>query len=146
MNEHGRACMKIGVIMETPPTAGGAFQQALSTVEMLCRNDAIKYEVKVLTPFEQTRQQLKQQGIDATMFVNRIIRHMDMLSSTVVGGAGLRRLRRFGLTRLGRHLDALLDDLEIDLVILTDATEISLRIGDYPFITTVMDLDHVDHP
>jgi glycosyltransferase involved in cell wall biosynthesis len=138
--------MRIAVILETMSTNGGAFQQALSTVEMLARKGATKYDVLVFTPFEQTRQLLKPYGIDAIRFRNRVIRHIDMLSSTTAGGAVLRRLRRLGFRRLGRYLDALLDDYDINLVLLTDVTAVGLRIGDHPFITTVMDLDHFDHP
>lgn len=138
--------MRIGLVLETSPTSGGAYQQSLSTVELLAINGTTAYEILVFTPFKKTRQQLQQHGIDAVQFQNRFIRHLDIFSSTTIGGAILRRLRRLGFRRLGRHLDALLDDHRIDLVLFTDVTEVSLRIGDHPFIMTVMDLDHFDHP
>jgi glycosyltransferase involved in cell wall biosynthesis len=40
----------------------------------------------------------------------------------------------------------LLDDHRIDLVLLNEQAEAALRIGDHPFITTLWDLDHRDHP
>ena len=43
-------------------------------------------------------------------------------------------------------MDALLDDHRIDLVLLPEIGEAALRIGDHPFIITVWDLDHLDHP
>ena len=64
----------------------------------------------------------------------------------MVGGGILRRLQQLGLRRLGRHLDALLDDHGVDLVVLTETVDSALRIGDHPFIVTILDLDHRDHP
>lgn len=139
--------MRIAVFLETAPTDGGAFQQALSTIEMLARESGARHEFVVFTPFRETRQLLfERHGIAAIRFRSRLIRHLDMLSATRFGEAILRRLRSIGFRRLGRHLDALLDDHGIDLVLLTDVTEVGLRIGHHPFIATVMDLDHRDHP
>ena len=55
----------------------------------------------------------------------------------MVGNAVLRRLRQLGLRRLWRHLDALLDDNSIDLVVLNEITDSVSRIGNHPFIATV---------
>jgi glycosyltransferase involved in cell wall biosynthesis len=138
--------VRIAVILANVPTGGGAFQQSLSTVEMLARKGATKHEILVFTPFELTCQLLKSLDIDAIRFEDRVIRHVDMLSSTIAGGVICRFVRHLGFRRIGRHLDAILAHYNIDLVLLTDVTELSLRIGDHPFITTVMDLDHIDHP
>jgi glycosyltransferase involved in cell wall biosynthesis len=139
--------IRLGVILERlPHCGGGGFQQALSTVESLTRPGATAHEVFVFTQYELTRQFLLEHGIDAIRFENRGVRLIDRWSATVFGGAVLRRLRRLGLRRLGRHLDALLDKHGIDLVVLTECGEIACRIGDHPFIVTVWDLYHRDHP
>ena len=124
----------------------GAFEQALSTIECLTRTCATKHDFVIFTPLEKTRRILLKKGIKAIRIKQGVFRLLDRWSGTVAGGGILRRLRRLGLRRVGRHLDALLDDHRIDLVVLTETVDSALRIGDHPFITTVLDLDHRDHP
>jgi glycosyltransferase involved in cell wall biosynthesis len=138
--------MRIGLFLECSSDNGGAFQQSFSAIELLTRSSAIIHELVVFTPFEQTRRLLLKHGISAVRFTHRGYRLLDRWSATVLGGAVLRRLRRLGLPRLGRHLDALLDEHGIDLVILNDVDETVRRIGDHPFIITIYDVDHRDHP
>lgn len=138
--------MRIALFLERLPDIGGGFQQALSTVVSLARPGATAHDLVVFTQYEPTRQVLSKHGIDAVRFAHSGFRLIDRWSATVLGGAILRRLRRLGLRRLGRHLDALLDDHGIDLVILTESTEIGFRIGDHPFIVTIWDVFHRDHP
>jgi glycosyltransferase involved in cell wall biosynthesis len=124
----------------------GAFQQALSTIECLVRKNTTNHEFVIFTPFEHTRQFLLKEKIKAIRFRQGIFRFLDRWSATPVGGAVLRRLQQLGLRRLGRHLDAVLDDHGIDLVVLTETVDSALRIGDHPFVATVLDLDHRDYP
>jgi len=138
--------MRIGVVIERQPSAGGAFNQAFSMVEALAREGATSHQIVVLTPFEETRRLLSRHGIEAICFRQRGLRLLDVWSANVVGGALLRRLRRLGMPRLGRHFDAFLDDNGIDLVVLTECTQVVYRIGDHPFIVTVWDVFHRDHP
>src|SRR5689334_13056278 len=138
--------MRIAIFLESLQGTGGGFHQALSTVESLTSKRSTKHDFFVFTPFEQTRHLLSKQGIDAIQFKQGVFRSIDRWSATVVGYAFLRRLRRLGFKRLGRHLDALLDDYDIDLVILNECTDAVLRIGAHPIIVTVWDLDHRDHP
>ncbi len=139
--------MRIALFLERPPDIHGAFQQALSMVVSLARPGATTHDVVVFTQFASTRRVLREHGIEAVRFTHRGLRLIDRWSATVLGGGILRRLRRhLGLRRLGRHLDALLDDHRIDLVVLTECTEIAYRIGDHAFIVTVWDVLHRDHP
>jgi glycosyltransferase involved in cell wall biosynthesis len=139
--------MRIGLILGCAPDNGGAFRQSLSAVELLTRRGAIKHEFVVFTPSEETRGLLSKHGINAIRFSHRGYRLLDRWSATVLGGAIMRRLRRLGLRQLGRHLDALLDHNGIDLVISNDIEDgVIQRIGDHPFIVTVFDIDHRDHP
>jgi glycosyltransferase involved in cell wall biosynthesis len=138
--------MRIAVFLERWHEFGGAFNQALSMVVSLAGPGATTHEIVAFTQFEETRQLLSQHGIGAIRFRQRGLRILDRWSATVLGGAILRRLRRVGLRRLGRHLDAFLDDHDIDLVVLTECTQIAYRIGDHPFIVAVWDVFHRDHP
>jgi glycosyltransferase involved in cell wall biosynthesis len=138
--------MRIAVFLETTQSQGGGFQQALSTVESLAHGSSIKDDVVIFTPFEQARQLLLNEGVNAIRFKRGGFSLVDRWSASVAGHAILRRLRRLGFKRLGRHLDALLDDHEIDLVVLNECTENASRIGDHPFIVTVWDLSHRDYP
>lgn len=137
--------MRIAVFLESLPDSGGGFLQALSTVESLMRMDEKQYEIVVFTPAERTRQRLLEYGIESVLFKRWGIRLIDRLSSTVAGGAVLRRLRRLGFHRLGRHLDALLDDHAIDLVVFTECAEAALRISDHHYIVTLWDIDHREY-
>ena len=139
--------MRVAVFLERlPHSGGGGFEQAFSTVESLTRRVATAHEVVVFTQYERTRQFLLDHGIDAIRFQNRGFRLVDRWSATVLGRAILRRLRGLGLRRLGRHLDALLEDHRIDLVVLTECGEVACRIGDHPFLVTVWDSYHRDYP
>ena len=124
----------------------GGFQQALSTVESLTRKHETKHDFVVFTRSDDTHQRLLKEGIKAIRFKEGGFRLLDRWSATVLGNAVLRRLRRLGFRRLGRHLDALLDDNCVDLVILNEISDSVLRIGDHPFIVTVWDLNHRDWP
>lgn len=138
--------MRIGLFLEcSHDEHGGGFQQSLSTVEFLI-GKTTEHEFIVFTPLEQTRRFLYKKGIKAVRVKQGIFRLLDRWAATVIGGAIFRRLRRLGLRRLGRHLDALLDDHGIDLVLLTETVDSALRIGDHAFIVTILDLDHRDHP
>jgi glycosyltransferase involved in cell wall biosynthesis len=138
--------MRIGVFLETLHDSGGGFQVALSTVETLLRQVKSAHSCLVFTPFEENQRLLSKLKIDSVRYRHGGFRLIDRWSTTVVGNAILRRLRRLGFRRLGRHLDALLDDYDIDLALFTEMGDSVLRIGDHPFIVTVMDLDHRDHP
>lgn len=138
--------MRIAIFLESLHDSGGGFQQALSTVEALTRKGATKHEIQVFTPHEETRLFLRRLGIEAVRFKHSPYRLLDRWSASVFGNAILRRLRRLGLRRLGRHLDALLDDHGIDLALFNECGEYPRRIGDHPLIVTVWDLDHRDHP
>ena len=138
--------MRIAVFIESAPNLGGPFRQSLSAIECLTRKGAIRHDIVVFTPYEETRQRLLEHGIDAIRYKRGGYRLTDRWSATVGGGAILRRLRRLGLRRLGRHLDALLDEHGIDLVLLNEDGEAALRIGDHPYIITLWDVDHRDHP
>jgi glycosyltransferase involved in cell wall biosynthesis len=138
--------MRIALFLEVVHDGTGGFQEALSKIESLSLKSTTKHEFVVFTPFDQTRKRLLKEGIDAIRFKNRGLRLIDRWSATTVGNAVLRRLRRLGFKSLGQHLDALLDDHDIDLVILTDCNESTLRIGDHPFIITVRDQFNRDLP
>jgi glycosyltransferase involved in cell wall biosynthesis len=138
--------MRIALFLERDYDGTGGFHDAFSKVESLTRNNSIKHDFVVFTSHEKMHRLLLKEGIEAIQFKLRGYRLIDRWSATVVGSAILRRLRRLGLNRLGRHLDALLDDHNIDLVILTECGEIALCIGDHPFIITVWDQFNRDLP
>jgi glycosyltransferase involved in cell wall biosynthesis len=145
-NTNARPRMRIAVFLESDPSKGGGFQQAFSTVVSLAHSSSIKHDVVVFTLFEKTYQLLLKEGVKAIRFKGHAFSLLDRWSATFGGNFILRRLRRLGFKRLGRHLDAFLDDHKIDLVVLNECTEIAWRIGDHPFIVTVWDLSHRDYP
>ena len=138
--------MRIGIFLEYLPTNGGAYQQALSLIQFLKGTNEFPHSFVVFTPFRKTRQLLASYGIDAIQFKHTRFRLLDRWSTTFLGNGILRRLQKLGFRRVGRHLDALLDDHRIDLVIINHQCEIASRIGDHPFLITVFDLDNRNHP
>ena len=138
--------MRVAIFLDCLEDNGGAFQQSLSTIQLLTKPGATKHTFVVFTPFEPTHRLLARHGIASVLYRQAGVRHLDKWSATLLGGAILARLRRLGFRRLGRHLDALLDDYDIDLAVLNDTSDVALRIGNHPFIITVHDLDHRDHP
>ncbi len=138
--------LRIAVTIESLPDTGGGFQQAFSTVESLASSSAMRHQVIVFTPHKQTQRYLLERGIDAIRFRESGVRLLDRWSASLVGNALLRRVRRLGFRRLGRHFDALLDDHRIDLVLLNEYGDTAQRIGDHPFIITLWDVGHRDLP
>ena len=139
--------MRIALFLEnSPERGGGGFQQSFSTIESLVLRNTTKHEFVVFTPFEATRRLLLEHGIRAILYKHRLVRLIDRWSATPFGNSVIRRLRQLGLRRLGRHLDALLDDYGVDLAIMTAMAEAALRIGDHPIIVTVWDVSHRDYP
>ena len=134
--------MKIAMFVESPPDAGGGFQQSLSTVHALL--GMREHEFVVFTPLQSAQRRLRDFGIESIVYRSAGVRLLDRLSATVTGGAIFRRLRRLGFPRLGRHLDALLDDHAIDLVVMTNCAEAALRIADHHYLATLWDMDHRD--
>ncbi len=138
--------MRIGIFLERLHDGTGTFQQALNIIESLLQSDAIRHEIIVFTQFKDTHQRLAELGIKSFLFKHDVYRLLDRWSATTVGGAILRRLRRLGFRRLGRHLDAFLDVHRIDLALFTECGEVAMRIGDHPFIISIWDFFHRDFP
>jgi glycosyltransferase involved in cell wall biosynthesis len=144
--EGAKPSLRIAVFLESPPDSGGGFQQAFSTVESLTKGRATSHEFVVFTPYERSRRRLLEYGVEAVRYRHRPFNLLDRWSATVVGNAVFRRLRRLGFRRLGRHMDALLDDHRIDIAFFNDVGDGAWCIGDHPIIVTVWDIDHRDHP
>ena len=138
--------VRIALFLESLHDGGGGFQQALSSIELLVLQTNSAHTYVVFTPFEENVKILSKLNIKAVLYRHGGFRLIDRWSATVVGSAILRRLRRVGFGRLGRHLDALLADYDIDLALFNEMADSVLRIGDHPFIVTIWDLDHRDHP
>lgn len=142
----GGECLRVAVIVESFPDTGGGFHQSVSIAEALVSRRDAGHEFVALTPHRVTRDRLRAHGVEAHLFKNSVYRFLDLWSQTPLGYAVTQRLRRAGMRRVGRHLDALLDDHHVDFVVLAEAGEAGRRVGDHPFLITVWDLDHREHP
>ena len=70
--------MRIAIFLESlPEQQGGGFQQALSTIELLARKNSTAHDFLVFTPFEQTRQLLLKEDIEAICFKESVFRLID---------------------------------------------------------------------
>ena len=138
--------MRVAVVMESVHDGTGGFQDALSKTISLKRANSSEHEFIVFTPHKKSRDLLAKEGIKSILFAHRIVRLLDRWSASAIGRALMRRLRRYGIKRLGRHFDAVLDDHGIDLVLFTDCGEVGLRLADHPFIITIWDQFNRDLP
>jgi glycosyltransferase involved in cell wall biosynthesis len=138
--------LRIALFMEALPNTGGGFQQSLSLIEALAGRHSDRHTFVVFATSEAARQRLCDYGINAILYRHRPFNWLDRWSATNFGYGILRRLRRLGFKRLGRHVDAMLDDYAIDLAILNDLGDVAWCIGDHPFMIAVWDLDHRDYP
>jgi glycosyltransferase involved in cell wall biosynthesis len=138
--------LRVGVFIESRPSAGGGFQQSLSTVQALS-GGLSGHEVVVLTPVRDNIHRLRDLGIAAELYDARLpARFWDSITAysprldLVMGG-----LRRLGLRRLGRNLDSRLDDLGIDIAFFNEWWP-AQRLANHPYIVSVWDLCHRDQP
>lgn len=138
--------MRIGLFLERAPWTAGGFNQALSMVVALARPGATVHEIVVFTQYQETLPVLSSHGIAAVLFNNGLVRFIDKWAGSALGRGVLKRAHRLGFRRLGRHLDAFLDDYGIDLVVFSEFGDAALRLGEHGFIVTVWDLFHRDHP
>lgn len=138
--------MRIAVFVENALTSGGAFQQTLSIVQALQSLDG--HQAVVLTPIPENVGLLADRGVEAHTYTNAALpRFLDTLGGlmprTEIVFNGLRRL---GLPRPGRSLDSRLSALNIDIAVFNARTATALRLAEHPFVYTVWDLCHRDHP
>jgi glycosyltransferase involved in cell wall biosynthesis len=138
--------MRIAVFLESSIDSGGGFQQALSLVRVLARKDTTHHKFITITTSARGHRTLTEKGIECLVLPHsRFHLALDELSGSPLGNAILRRLRRLGLRRWGRHLDAFLDDHDVDIAFFCEPSALAQCLSDHPFIVTVWDLCHRDH-
>jgi glycosyltransferase involved in cell wall biosynthesis len=138
--------MRIAVFVENALGSGGAFQQTLSMVQALKAlpgHDAI-----VLTPVAENLSRLQERGVEAHLYADGSwTRFTDSISAFMPRGAVvIKALRRLGLRRLGCSLDQRLAALGVDIAFFNARSATPLRLAAHPFVFTVWDLCHRDHP
>ncbi|WP_439816262.1 glycosyltransferase [Zavarzinia sp. CC-PAN008] len=139
--------MRVAIFVEQPATAGGGFQQTLSTVVALA--EGLKgHEVMVLAPRGDIAQAFARHGIATHLYPDGpVARLLEVLPALLPQAERvLAGLRRLGLRGLGRGLDRRLAALGVDLAVFNLASTTALRLAEHPFVVTVWDLCHRDHP
>lgn len=140
--------MRIAFFFESQPDSVGPFQQTLSTLQALHAELDPAFEIVVLASDRRTVERLQALGIAVSYFRHDgFARLLDRLSGSAFGYAIIQRLRKLGCKQLGRALDAVLDQLHIDMAFFNNIeSDVVLRVGDHPFLVWVWDVDKRDHP
>ncbi|SIS46694.1 glycosyltransferase family 4 protein [Insolitispirillum peregrinum] len=138
--------MRIAVFVENALGSGGAFQQTLSMVRAL--QSLPDHSAVVLTPVAENIARLQERGIEAHLYADGPwTRFTDTLGGLMPRSAQLVRLgRRLGLKQLGQSLDLRLEALKIDIAFFNARSATPLRLARHPYVFTVWDLCHRDHP
>ncbi|MGR9280163.1 glycosyltransferase [Rhizobium johnstonii] len=133
--------MKIGILLENPIHVGGGFNQALNAILQLQRIIGKQHEVVAFTTIEANLQHLERLGVHA--------QHLSM-----AGPAGLRRIARAVLRRLGRKesgnarmaakIENALLEAGLDLAYFVTHSSTPNYFRKLNYITTVLDLCHRD--
>jgi len=136
--------MKIGVVLEQELHSGGGFQQSLNAIEQLYRICPDWVEVEVFTTVEANRRHAalarRTPNYIPRSALEKVLTALLSRSATVFSG-GI--ISRGGLiTRLERQLI----DKKIDLVYFLAPTSYATALRRLPYIFTVWDLCHRDHP
>ncbi|QND15471.1 glycosyltransferase family 4 protein [Rhizobium leguminosarum bv. trifolii] len=133
--------MKIGILLENPIHVGGGFNQALNAILQLQRIIGKQHEVVAFTTIEANLQHLERIGVHA--------QHL-----SIAGPAGLRRIARAVLRRLGRKesgnarmaakIENALLEAGLDLAYFVTHSSTPNYFRKLNYITTVLDLCHRD--
>ncbi|MCC9624255.1 glycosyltransferase family 4 protein [Thalassospira sp. MA62] len=138
--------MRIAVFVENALGAGGTFQQTLSMIHALQAMD--NHEIVVMTPITENIDRLRERGIEAYLFANGgLTRFFDTIGSLMPRSENiLKTIRQLGLRNLGQDLDLRLERHGIDIAFFNAATTTALRLSRHPYVFTIWDLCHRDHP
>lgn len=138
--------MRIAVFVESRLHTGGGFQQTVSLVQQLQRLPG--HEIVTLTTSREVAQELRSRGIHAQLRSEGGVSRVLEIAAGLNPGIDriLQALRRVGLRSVGRSLDRHLHSLGVDLVYFSAPTYTAVRLAEHPFIFTVWDLCHRDHP
>jgi glycosyltransferase involved in cell wall biosynthesis len=137
--------LRVAVVVESTPSASPEFRRALSMTRLLATAPRFGHVLVVFVAHEETRQILLRAGVESIVIPRGLSSVADRWSASPAGETVLGWMRAAGASRAGRSLDAVFDDHGIDIVFFT-ATEGAARVGDHPFIVTLPDLGHRDHP
>lgn len=138
--------MRIAVFVENALEAGGTFQQTLSMVHAL--QSLPGHDVVVMTPIAENIERLRERKIEAHLYADgALTRFGDTISALMPRSKqALRFIRCLGLKHYGQNLDLRLEKLDIDIAFFNARTTTPLRLSRHPYVFTVWDLCHRDHP
>lgn len=133
--------MKIIALLETVPTAGGAFNQGLNAIAQMARISKENFDFEVFSTFPENLPVLEKMGIPATFVqISRTDRFIAWAAKT---SFGLRLIARF---KLCGPFEKKVIERKGDLVYFLTQSTASEWLQKTNFITTVFDLCHRDSP
>ncbi|MGR6431466.1 glycosyltransferase [Rhizobium sp. PAMB 3174] len=129
---------KLAVILDKRITIGGGFNQALTAAQQILRIAPESFDVELFTNIKSNIRSLAENGLSVTYLAEP---RRSLFS----------RVRR-AFTPRGKRLETTLDfDLEmetrgVDLVYFTSPSAYALDLKTIPYIFTIWDLCHLEHP
>ena len=138
--------MRVAVFVENALASGGAFQQTASMIRAMSTVEG--HDIVVLTPHRANMASLKRHGIEAHFYSDNGFARWFETASALSPRVELllRRVRRAGRHFLGRSLDHRLKQLGVGLAFFNARSATALRLQEHPYVFTVWDLCHRDHP
>lgn len=133
--------MRIAVIIESPISVGGGFNQALNALLALRRRIGHRHDVIALTTVPEDLRHLAALGIDAAVLKRG---RADALIRPVILSPYLETVQR--LTGIGGSVERQLRELRVDLAYFTAHSSLPMYLRDVSYITTVLDVCHLDQP
>lgn len=135
---------KLAVIIDKKMSVGGGFNQALNAAQQISRIANDVFEVKIYTTVAENVNILKKIDIEADLILQK--RRKSTLERIKKRLEGLRK-RRFGKKqRSNARLERDLRTDGIDLVYFTSPSGYALDLQSLPYIFTIWDLCHLEHP
>jgi glycosyltransferase involved in cell wall biosynthesis len=133
--------VRVAVVIESPISVGGGFNQALSALLQLGRLAGNRHEVLAFTTVPGDRGHLEALGIDARILkVGRI----DPLVRPIILSPYFEKLQ--DLTGLGGSIERQLLKYGVDLAYFTAHSSLPMYLRQVSYMTTVLDVCHLDQP
>jgi glycosyltransferase involved in cell wall biosynthesis len=130
--------LKLAVFLEKKISVGGGFNQSITAALQMLRIAPEQYAVEIYTTIEGNIQILAAQGLDAKHFV----KPKRKLSKTIAQVFQSARRRREEVTGFESEIKR----LRIDVVYFTAPSGYALDLQTTPYIFTIWDLCHLEHP
>lgn len=138
--------LNVGIVLSSSEAAGGAFVQSLNIARLLSPQAGDPYSVEYIALDQGDRERISNAGLDvATEMRSPLSSVFTALSYMPAVKRILRRIYPL-LFGKSRSLDRLAAKKNYDLLVFTAPSRLAMGVRRTPFVFTIWDLCHLDHP